>query len=121
VRVNTGQCEQYGVTVHQFIGTGRNPIEITFMSLITNYKHDTNYQRLNGLFLFKSVRPSSQGVSSCRSSLGCSFGIHLRVISACTMGATIILDGQELPKIRPLPPKISYFGALGLFSVVPGR
>jgi hypothetical protein len=25
--------------------------------LITNYKHDTNYQGLNSLFLFKSVPP----------------------------------------------------------------
>jgi hypothetical protein len=49
------QREQYGVTVHLFIGTGRSPIEITFISLITNYKHDTNYHVLNGLFLFKSV------------------------------------------------------------------
>jgi hypothetical protein len=114
VRVNTGQHEQYGVTVHLSIGMGRSPVEITFMSLITNYKHDTNYQRLNGLFLFKSVRPSSQGMSSCRSSLGCSFGIHLRVISACTTGATIIFDGQEPPNKRPLPPKISYFWRLRL-------
>jgi hypothetical protein len=43
VRVNTSQREQYRVTVHLFICTGRNPVEITFMSLITNYKHDTNY------------------------------------------------------------------------------
>jgi hypothetical protein len=57
VRVNTSQREQYRVTVHLFIGTGRSPIEITFMSLIINYKHDTNYQRLNSLFVFKSVPP----------------------------------------------------------------
>jgi hypothetical protein len=57
VRVNTSQREQYEVTVHLFIGTGRSPVEITFMSSITNYKHDTNYQGLNGLFLFKSVSP----------------------------------------------------------------
>jgi hypothetical protein len=42
VRVNTSQREQYRVTVHLFIGAGRNPVEITFMSLITNYKHGTN-------------------------------------------------------------------------------
>jgi hypothetical protein len=53
----TNQREQYGVTVHLFIGTGRSPVEITFMSLITNYKHDTNYHGLNDLFLFKSVSP----------------------------------------------------------------
>jgi hypothetical protein len=54
-RVNTSQREQYRVTIHLFIGTGRSPVEITLMSLITNYKCDTNYQELIGLFLFKSV------------------------------------------------------------------
>jgi hypothetical protein len=43
VRVNTSQREQYRVIVHLFIGVGHSPIKITFMSLITNYKHDTNY------------------------------------------------------------------------------
>jgi hypothetical protein len=43
VRVNTSQREQYRVTVHLFIGAGRSPVKITFMSLITNYKCDTNY------------------------------------------------------------------------------
>ena len=32
-RVNTSQREQYGVTVHLFIGTGRNLCRITFMPL----------------------------------------------------------------------------------------
>jgi hypothetical protein len=57
VRVNTSQREQYEGTVHLFIGTGCNLVKITFMSLITNYKHDTSYHGLNGLFLFKSVMP----------------------------------------------------------------
>jgi hypothetical protein len=78
VRVNTSQCEQYGVTVHLFIGTGRSPVEITFISSITNYKRDTNYHGLIGLFLFKS-----QGVSLCRISPDCNFGVYLRVVSAC--------------------------------------
>jgi hypothetical protein len=54
-RVNTGQREQYGVTVHLFIGTGRSPVEITFMPSTNNYKHDTNYHGLIGLFPFRSV------------------------------------------------------------------
>jgi hypothetical protein len=57
VRVNTSQREQYRVTVRLFIGTGRSPVDITFMSLITNYKRDINYHGLNGLFLFKLVPP----------------------------------------------------------------
>jgi hypothetical protein len=55
--VNTSQREQYEVTIHLFIDTGHRLVEITFMPLITNYKHDTNYQGLNDLFLFKSVPP----------------------------------------------------------------
>jgi hypothetical protein len=53
----TNQHVEYGVTVYLFIDTGRGPVEITFMSLITIYKHDTNYHGLNGLFLFKTVPP----------------------------------------------------------------
>jgi hypothetical protein len=33
VRVNTSQREQYGVTIHLFIGTGRSLGKITSMSL----------------------------------------------------------------------------------------
>jgi hypothetical protein len=55
-QVNTSQREQYEGTVHLFIGTGRSPVKITFMSLITSYNHDTNYHGLIGLFLFKSVQ-----------------------------------------------------------------
>jgi hypothetical protein len=56
-QVNTSQREQYGGTVHLFIGTGRSPVKITFMYLITSYNHDTNYHGLIDLFLFKSVQP----------------------------------------------------------------
>jgi hypothetical protein len=55
VQVNTSQREQYGVTVHLFIGTRCSPVEITFMPSTNNYKHDTNYKGLIGLFLFRSV------------------------------------------------------------------
>jgi hypothetical protein len=56
-RANTSQHEQYGVTVHLFIGIGRSPVKITFMSSTTSYNHDTNYHGPIGLFLFKSVQP----------------------------------------------------------------
>jgi hypothetical protein len=49
--------EQYRDIVHLFIGTGRSPVKITFMSSMTSYNHDTNYRGLIGLFLFKSVQP----------------------------------------------------------------
>ena len=54
-RVNTRQREQYGVTVHLFIGTERSPVEITFMPSTSDCKHDTNYHGLINLFLFKAV------------------------------------------------------------------
>jgi hypothetical protein len=57
VQVNTSQCEQYEGTIHLFIGTGRSPVKITFMSLMTSYNHDTNYHGLIDLFLFESVQP----------------------------------------------------------------
>jgi hypothetical protein len=56
-QVNINQREQYGGTVHLFIGTGRSPVKITFISSTTSYNHDTNYHGPNGLFLFKSVQP----------------------------------------------------------------
>jgi hypothetical protein len=51
----TMQHEQYRGTVHLFIGMGRSPDKITSVSLITNYDHNTDYQGLYSLFLFKSV------------------------------------------------------------------
>jgi hypothetical protein len=56
-RANTSQCKQYEGTVHLFIGTGRSPVKITFMSSTTSYNHDTNYHGQIGLFLFNSVQP----------------------------------------------------------------
>ena len=56
-RANTSRHEQYGGTVHLFIGTGRSPVTITFMSSTTSYNHDTNYHGPIGLFIFKSVQP----------------------------------------------------------------
>jgi hypothetical protein len=42
VRANTIQHEQYGATVHLFIGMGRSPGKITFMSLTFTYNHNMN-------------------------------------------------------------------------------
>jgi hypothetical protein len=56
-QVNTSQREQYGSTVHLFIGTGHSLCEITFLSFTTGYNHDTNYHGSIGLFIFKSMQP----------------------------------------------------------------
>jgi hypothetical protein len=42
-RVNTIHREQYGATVHLFIGTGRSPSKITFMTLSTVYNYNTKH------------------------------------------------------------------------------
>jgi hypothetical protein len=56
-QASTSQREQYGGTVHLFIGTGRSLCEITFMSFTISYDYDTNYHGPIGLFIFKSVQP----------------------------------------------------------------
>jgi hypothetical protein len=53
----TNQCEQYGGTIHLFIGTGRSLCETTFIPFIIDYNHETNYHGSICLFIFKSVQP----------------------------------------------------------------
>jgi hypothetical protein len=55
-RASTSQHEQFGGTVHLFIGTGRSLCGFTFMSFITGYNHDTDNHGSIGLFIFKSVQ-----------------------------------------------------------------
>jgi hypothetical protein len=42
-RSDYNQHEQYGATVHLFIGMGRSPSKSTFMSPIFTYDHNTSY------------------------------------------------------------------------------
>ena len=49
------QREQYGGTVHLFIGTGYNPYKITYMPFTFGGNSIVIYRGLNGLFIFKSV------------------------------------------------------------------
>jgi hypothetical protein len=56
-QASTSQREQYGGTVHLFIGIGRSMCKITFMSFTTSYNHDTNYHGPISLFIFKSAQP----------------------------------------------------------------
>jgi hypothetical protein len=61
--VNTGvmqkqmpsQREQYGNTVHLFIGTGRSPCKITLIPITFNNNFIVILQGLIWLFIFKSV------------------------------------------------------------------
>jgi hypothetical protein len=54
-RMNTSQREQYGGTVHLFIGIGRSLCKITFMLFMFTIDLRIIYRGLNSLFLFKSV------------------------------------------------------------------
>jgi hypothetical protein len=54
-RANTSQREQYGGTVHLFIGTGRSLCKITFMPFMFTIDLRTICQGLDSLFLLKSV------------------------------------------------------------------
>jgi hypothetical protein len=49
------QREQYGGTVHLFIGTGRSPCKITLMPLTFANDSIVIHRGLNSLFPFKSV------------------------------------------------------------------
>jgi hypothetical protein len=65
------QREQYGSTVHLFIGTGRSPCKITSRPFAFDNNSIVIYRGLDSLFLFKSV---SSFLPSCRSFLAHSFG-----------------------------------------------
>jgi hypothetical protein len=47
--------EQYGGTVHLFIGTGHSLCEFTFMSSTNDYNHYTIYHGPIGHLIFKSA------------------------------------------------------------------
>ncbi len=51
----TNQREQYGSTVHLFIGMGRSPCKITSMPFAFANNSIVIHRGLNGLFPFKSV------------------------------------------------------------------
>jgi hypothetical protein len=65
------QREQYGSTVHLFIGMGRSPCKIISRSFAFDNNSIVIHRGLDSLFLFKSV---SSFLPSCRSFLAHSFG-----------------------------------------------
>jgi hypothetical protein len=75
------QREQYGSTVHLFIGTGHNPYKITFMPFTFDNNSIVIYRGLNSLFIFKSV-----SLFAATPKLSCSHlrrYINLRIILVC--------------------------------------
>jgi hypothetical protein len=75
--VITIQREQYGVTVHLFICTGRSLDKITFMSLTFTVDHKVSCQGLSGLFSFRSVSSFTIVLVLSRSFFSHSFGTSL--------------------------------------------
>ena len=72
------QREQYGGTVHLFIGTGHSPYKITFMPFTFVNNSIVICRGLNSLFIFKSVPPSAVTPKlSCSHLRRC---INLRII-----------------------------------------
>jgi hypothetical protein len=72
------QPEQYGGTVHLFIGTGHSPYKITFMPFTFDNNSIVIRRGLNSLFIFKSVSFSATTPKLSRSHLRrC---INLRIV-----------------------------------------
>jgi hypothetical protein len=80
-RVSTSQREQYGGTVHLFIGKGCSLCEITFMPFIFTINLRTIYRGLNSLFLFKSVPFLLPSRSSHAHSFGAGLTFVLTLLS----------------------------------------
>ena len=60
-QASTSQREQYGGTVHLFIGTGRSLCKFTFMPFIFTIDLWITQRGLDSLFPFKSVSFSAIG------------------------------------------------------------
>ena len=74
------QREQYGGTVHLFIGTGHSPYKITSMPFTFGSNSIVIHRGLNSLFIFKSVSFSATTLKlSCSHLRRC---INLRIIWA---------------------------------------
>jgi hypothetical protein len=74
------QREQYGSTVHLFIGTDRSPCKITSRSFAFDNNSIVIYRGLNSLFLFKSV---SSFLPSCEASLRTASALFHPSFSLC--------------------------------------
>jgi hypothetical protein len=90
------QREQYGSTVHLFIGMGHNPCKITSRPFAFANNSIVFHQGLDSLFLFRSV---SFFLSSCRSSLAHGFGSVPSFISLVLLH-TVILTQVRRVQVR---------------------
>jgi hypothetical protein len=93
------QREQYGSTVHLFIGTWRSPCKITSRPFTFANNSIVIHRRLDSLFPFKSV---SFSLSSCRSSLAHSFSSVPSSISLVLLHIVILTQVRRVQVRRYL-------------------
>jgi hypothetical protein len=86
------QREQYGGTVHLFIGTGHSPYKITFMPFTFDNDSIVIHRGLNSLFIFKSVSFSATTPKLSRSHLRRCINLHMILVFSC-------YDTDSSPKI----------------------
>ena len=77
--MNTSQREQYGGTVHLFIGKGHSPNKITFMPLITNHDYDATIRDYAVFSSLSRCHPSSQACHHAEALLVVASALLLRV------------------------------------------
>jgi hypothetical protein len=90
------QREQYGGTVHLFIGTGHSPYKITFMPFTFGNNSMVIHRGLNSLFIFKSVSFFATTPKLSRSHLR--HCINLRLILGFSYCDTAEIEGEEVQK-----------------------
>jgi hypothetical protein len=86
------QREQYGGTVHLFIGTGHSPYKITFMPFTFDNNSIVIHRGLNSLFIFKSVSFSATTPKLSRSHLRRCINLRMILVFSCC-------DTDSSPKI----------------------
>ena len=99
------QREQYGGTVHLFIGTGYDPYKITYMPFTFGDNSTAFYRGLNVLFIFKSV-PLSANMPK----LSC-----LTASALCQPLYLLSFSLEDLRR-RSIDPTVAPFAALDRFS-----
>jgi hypothetical protein len=86
------QREQYGGTVHLFIGTGHIPYKITFIPFTFDNNSIVIHRGLNSLFIFKSVSFSATTPKLSRSHLRRCINLRMILVFSC-------YDTDSSPKI----------------------
>jgi hypothetical protein len=93
------QREQYGSTVHLFIGTRRSPCKITSRPFTFANNSIVIHRGLDSMFPFKSV---SFFLSSCQSSLAHSFGSVPSFVSLVLLHIVILTQVRRVQVQRYL-------------------